>query len=262
MNHVVNPSELTPNTQPSDIAKRALTREAQNPAGATQYQYLLGMKLLRRDADILAGVAENGALTTSQIQTLYFDGLKSRTSCDTVLRRLVADGQLSKVPIRLPLNDRGAPMGCYQLGKNAWRYFYGTRYRDLRDQFKLMHTLASADVYVAVKQAERAGMVKTLDHATEPDTWVTLGGSEIRPDRYFDLVLQGTSERVVQWIEVDMGTERGRKIPDKLAAYKRAYECADQFTGRCTRRPSSSLTSTSVSVTCVLRSSLHGYLRA
>ena len=231
MDPVVIPPQSATNPVASTMAKLALTCVDQRPAPATQYQYLSGMKLLRRDADVLTGVAGFGALTTAQVRALYFHELKSDSPCTTALRRLVAAGMLAKVTIRFPLKDRGAPMSCFQIGPNGWKSFYSTRFTPIRDQMKLMHTLAVADVYIATKQQERAGEIDILDYATEPDSWLMLGGNDLRPDLYLDLGLRKRGERVVHWIEVDLSTERRRHIGEKLERYRRAYGASAEFKG-------------------------------
>lgn len=94
---------------------------------------------------------------------------------------------------------------------------------------KLMHTLAIADVYIRCKQAERAGHIDILDYATEPDSWVTVAGAELRPDLYLDLGLPSKGERVVQWIEADLGSERRKQIVEKLDRYRHAYDHSDKY---------------------------------
>jgi hypothetical protein len=231
MDPVLIPPQSTANPVASAIAKLALTCVNQRPAAATQYQYLSGMKLLRRDADILTGVAAFGALTTAQVRALYFHELKSDSPCTTALRRLVAAGMLAKVTIRFPLKDRGAPMSCFQIGPNGWKSFYSKRFTPIRDQMKLMHTLAVADAHIATVQLERAGEIEILEYANEPDTWIELGGSELRPDMYHDLHLIKAKQRVVYWIEVEESRKSQPKLIKKLHAYKRAERDSGRYPG-------------------------------
>lgn len=216
------------NQQASGMAAPGVTSGDAALAPATKYQYLWGMKLLQRDVNLVRGVAEFGSMTTDQIFALYFYGM-ARTTCTRRLNILVENGTLSKVPVRLSLRDTGAPLGCFQIGKNSWRSFYTSNYRQVRDQMKLVHTLAIVDTFVAIKQAERAGQIDILNYAVEYEAWINLAGSDIRPDMFVDLGLVERKERVVQWVEVDNSSERYKHIKEKLDRYRHAYNHSDKY---------------------------------
>jgi hypothetical protein len=208
-----------------------LTRQDVPAPAAAQHVYFGGMRLLPRDRALMVGVATFGSLTTSQIDTLFFNDLKSRTPCTRALKRLTEQGMLARVPIRLPSNERGgSPMGCYQIGPNAWPSFYATRYRPIRDQMKLMHTLLVADVYIATRQAERSGWLDIIEAHIEADAWCTVAGVELRPDMLLDVGLREKRERRTVWLEIDRGGERQKQIAEKIERYIYAYH-SGQYAG-------------------------------
>lgn len=206
------------------------TRADARQAAATQYRYLVGMELLERDARLLAGVARFGSMTTAQIATLYFYGLKSDTSYVRRLKHLTEAGMLSRVAVRLPGGSRGgSPMGCYQIGPTGWKSYYTTRFRPIRDQTKLLHTLKVVDVYISLKETERAGYLDILSYNIEFDAWVNVAGAEIHPDMYLELGLRHKRQKVSLWIEVDRDTEWDKKINDKIQRYKYAKLHDDEY---------------------------------
>ncbi|QOH56221.1 hypothetical protein C6Y44_09795 [Rhodococcus rhodochrous] len=203
-----------------------LTRADMGAAAQAKYLYFGYMELLHRDAEVMRHVARFGALTTAQIRALLFHDKKSETSCTRSLRRLREAGILASVSVRLPSNSRGgSPMGCYQIGRAAWKSFYTRPYKVMGNPLKLHHTLAVADAYIALKQAERAGAFKISHYRTEPDTWLDIAGVELRPDLYVDLIDENAEApmRRLYWLEVDQHSEGRDDIAKKVEAYKHAY---------------------------------------
>jgi hypothetical protein len=124
-------------------------------------------------------------------------------------------------------NGAGSGHYVYQLASKGWELCKREgRYWPFRSVN--YHSLAIADAYVALKEAEYTGLVKILGAVTEPDTWRVIAGAKIRPD--LDLVLGLPIKRISLslWVEVDLGTERASQIKEKLARYWHAYKHATE----------------------------------
>lgn len=78
--------------------------------------------------------------------------------------------------------------------------------------------MASSELYVQLREAERRGGVEVLRFLAEPDSWqqtATLG--QLKPDAYA-LVASATMEDA-WWIEMDQGTESLTTLASKLRVY-------------------------------------------
>jgi hypothetical protein len=99
----------------------------------------------------------------------------------------------------------------------------------------LDHTLAVAELYVRLREAERSGELELLGFLAEPACWqptATLG--VLKPDAYV-LLARGGFE-YAWWIEMDMGTESRTTLRRKLNHYVLAAQAGvvgpDQFLPR------------------------------
>lgn len=185
------------------------------------------MILSERDAAIVKLVGRFGQLAAGHVRALVFHTNQSPTPVNRVLARLTANKVLARIERRLVGGTGGGSgQSVYQLGPKGHTFLRIERrywpYRAVN-----YHMLAIADAYVALKEAERAGQLKVLNAATEPDTWHTVAGAELRPDMFADLGLVEKRQRVPLFIEVDMGTERQRQIKDKLDRYAHAWRHSD-----------------------------------
>lgn len=188
------------------------------------------MLTLDRDRQIVLTVGRFGQLTTEHLASLHFHGITSRTPLDRALKRLVERRYLARIERRM-VGGTGAGSGqyVYQLGSAGWtlvgrlgRYY---PYRAIN-----YHTLAIADAYIELLELERSGRIEIAGLLTEPDSWRTIAGVELRPDLYVEVYKHFPERTLALWLEVDMGTERPKQIKDKLAMYWHAYENSDETT--------------------------------
>lgn len=201
------------------------------------------MKPLDRDYQVLVMVSRFGQLGTGEIKALLFNET-TRIPCDKVLKRLRDAELLELVEQPHPGGRRGGTsMNVYQLGKNGWSMFYQGR-RKVQRAIRY-HALTVADVFVAVKQAERAGWLDILDWQVESDAWADVDGVDLRPDMYLELGLpeqkyeeiddDGTVRIVAPTcpllLEIDLGGERQKQIIEKLERYAYAYNHAEAYPG-------------------------------
>lgn len=206
----------------------ALTSEDVSCAAAAHYLYFDSMKLLARDVEILRLVSRFSQLTGAHIDALVFGALKAERPSRRAMKRLTDEGLLARVPGRVPGGELGgSPAHTYQIGPEGWRMFWTGRYRPARTIN--LHTLAIADTYTAVKQAERDGWLDVLNYASEPDSWENVAGADLRPDLYLDLGHRTKRERLVYFIEVDLGTERQKQILEKVERYTHAFNHSHQY---------------------------------
>lgn len=88
------------------------------------------------------------------------------------------------------------------------------------------HALAVSDVYVQLREAERAGRVELLGFDAEPACWrryTRLGGAAgvLKPDAYVRLGVGEYEDSF--FIEVDLGTERRGQLTRQHHAYREYF---------------------------------------
>ena len=182
------------------------------------------MIILDRDRQLVMSVGRWRQLTSKQLEAMHFADAKSTTRLKVALLRLVESKYLARIE-RRPVGGAGKGSGgyVYQLGREGWKLYGHERkywpYRAIDH-----HTLAIADSYVKALELEQSGEVQILGYSTEPESWRTVGGYELRPDLHLELGLIEQRRRAAYWLEIDMGTERQSKIAEKLVAYTRALE--------------------------------------
>lgn len=191
----------------------------------TTHVYTKSMFATDRDRQIVHEVSRFGQLSSGQIFEILFHGAKSKTRLHDALKRLGKAGFLSTIE-RRPVGGTGAGSGpvVYQLGTKGRKYFgrdKGYPYRSIHP-----HTLAIADTAIGIKRLERQGSIEVIGMTTEPDTWKIIAGADLRPDLYVELGFPSKGISLSLWIEVDMGTERQKKLKEKLASYWHARQHA------------------------------------
>lgn len=225
------PLQQNPNAHPGEQRDAYVTRE-NAPATIKAYScYASAMQLLSRDNAILSFVARFGQATTAQLREVFFYDKAAKSSCTDVLRRLRTQGMLSNVYVRLSRESKGgSPMGCYQIGPEAWKLYYpGSSYKAVRNQAKLAHTLAVTDMYVQALRAEREGLLTISSYAVEEDAWISVGGANLHPDLHLELYLPLTNEDYPVWVEVDRDSEGTADILRKLRRYLLALEHSAEY---------------------------------
>ncbi|MBK3559776.1 replication-relaxation family protein [Streptomyces sp. MBT56] len=172
-------------------------------------------------------VAKFGQLRSQQLWEMLFWELRSQTSLDRVLLRLVASNHLARVARPVGGDGGGSAQYFYHLGREG-RRLVG---RDPRGYYAptpgsqhTAHRLAIVDRYVQVLQAARAGSFELLGFRPEPR--LNVGTNRLTPDALMVLGFgeRGSGEEVDYWLEVDRGTEDADDIEDKCVRYWRAYQ--------------------------------------
>ncbi|MEV0360106.1 replication-relaxation family protein [Nocardia sp. NPDC050697] len=178
-----------------------------------------------RDDRILRQVLRFGQLGAGHIRELEFYGLKSDTSADNVLKRLVGNGLLARVERRSFGGYRGGSgQYIYQLGVKGYRYLDRM---DARHNYRVQkrHMLGLADVYVSMVRASRTGELEIKTALVEEEATIDVDGVTVIPDLYARLWVAARQRAIQLYIEVDMGSsadqssESPDKIRDKLKRY-------------------------------------------
>lgn len=166
-------------------------------------------------------------MTASQIEGVLYAACRSHTSVVRDLNKLLADRYLMRFPrVYHRVKRRGQGEWVYTLDRNGWKFIgYESPYSPLTAV--LPHSIAIGDLYVDLVSLERLGMIEVLEYSTEPDTWVRIGHTELRPDFYTRIRSRRDNSVSRVWLEVDIGSEHVKQIKDKVRRYRRAYESAD-----------------------------------
>jgi hypothetical protein len=189
----------------------------------------LATRLSTRDQAILRDLARVRVLTGNQLERLHFHELAPANrdrARRRVLNRLIAWRTVTTLARRVGGVRAGSAGLVYSLDTAGQRML---RLLDREDErlvrrpwtpgaLFLTHTLAVAELYVRLREVERAGRLELSAYRAEPASWqrtTTLG--TLKPDAY-TLVGHGDIEDA-WWIEVDRATESPTTLRRKLSLY-------------------------------------------
>ena len=185
--------------------------------------------LSERDLGIVSSLGQHRYLSARQIESLHFGGHASELTGARICRRVLARLTEARVLVRLERRaiggvHAGSASYLYALGSTGGRLLgkeSRTRSREPSEAF-LDHTLAVADLHIALVQAERQAALELIQTETEPDCWrryIGIGGASerLRPDLY---VVTASGEFEHCWfVEVDLSTESLQAVVRKCAQY-------------------------------------------
>jgi hypothetical protein len=194
----------------------------------------LAGELSQRDRALLEAVAGLRLLSGQQLERLFFtEGENPATNARLARRtlaRLVERGCLDRLERRVGGVRAGAAGHVYFATGRAQRlvaYWQGHGLQRPRSRYEpsatfARHTLAIAECYVRLVEAERAGTVELLAFDSEPACWQSyLGGGGVRqwvkPDAFVRLGVGEIEARA--WLEVDCGTEGRAAVLRKCRSY-------------------------------------------
>lgn len=183
----------------------------------------LSLPLSSRDRALVELVARFRQLSAGQIFLTLFAGCASKTPCDRALKRLCERRFLSRLARPVGGDGGGSSQYVYQLGRAGWRLL-GQAGAYWAARSVNLHTLAVAQCYVALKQAEAAGSMGVLRFETEPECHRSVGTVHLTPDAYAEVGLATQRMKYSLFLEIDRGTEHANVIRGKCAHYWRAYQ--------------------------------------
>lgn len=184
--------------------------------------------LTDRDHSLLVVVAQLRLISGRQVQRLFFtDGsaLANTRRANRCLHRLVAGDFLTRLDRRIGGLGGGSDGALYGLGL-AGRHLLRQDGKPRRgpmpsDRF-VRHTLALAEVYTALREAERRGELDLLAFAAEPDCWrphldATGRRAVLKPDAAVVLGVGDWEQHA--FVEADLGTVSVGTLGQQLRAY-------------------------------------------
>lgn len=202
------------------------------------------MPLLERQ--IVETVARLTLVSGRQLSDLFFYSVSNPSTrarrARRVLARLVEQRVLDRLERRQGGVGGGSGSWVYGLGPTGRRmvaYWAGEGLPRSRGAYEpsaawTAHTLAVADLYLQLSEAERAGQVELLAFDAEPDCWrryTRLGGAAgvLKPDAYVRLGIDSEWEDAF-FIEVDLGTERRGQLTRQHHAYQEYFRAGVEQT--------------------------------
>jgi hypothetical protein len=197
--------------------------------------HVLAEQLSERDWQVLHDIRQLRLVSGGQLTRLHFT--TPERSIDTAAR--CARRVLARLTHHALLVRLHRQVGGVRAGSAAFVYAIGPvgdrllrdhddaprrRFREPTTGF-LRHTLAVAELYVRLVEAQRAREVELLDLQAEPACWRALsaiGGRQwLKPDLFVALAV-GKFEHYA-FVEVDQGTEHGPAVLRKAQLYERYY---------------------------------------
>jgi hypothetical protein len=210
--HSPNPNTTSPHPSP--------TKEMRLPRRISQRQLAtLATRLSPRDREVMATVGRFRAASGSQLQRLYWPEGTPPTRARLArhgLTRLVNLGVLVALNRRVGGVRAGSAGRVFALGLAGQRLHQSesTKRRSRRPhtpgERHLAHTLAIAELYVQLVEAQRWGTLELAAFDPEPDCWRPYPGAWgarliLKPDAF---VKVGTRDYAYHWlVEIDLATE-------------------------------------------------------
>lgn len=195
----------------------------------------LAAQLSERDKRLIQSVGEHRLLSARQIERLHFPVPDSHASpisaartARRVLERLTRDRLLIRLSRRIGGVRAGSASFVYAIGPLGQRVVGRSgprrRFREPSAMF-VAHTLAVAELFVRITEAEQAGLLTIKETQAEPRSWRQFSGltgrTIVKPDLFLALESGGYDLR--WFIEVDLGTEHQPAILRKCQTYEAYY---------------------------------------
>jgi hypothetical protein len=187
-----------------------------------------------RDWAVLQSVATLRLATSRHLEAPHFTDspspLTAARKCRRVLRRLTDRGLLRRLERTIGGLHAGSAAFIYAVTGTGQRLLSAPDSRARRAEPSLpfvAHTLAIADLYVAVHAVVATGTCDLLAIQTEPTcwrSWTGLGGEQLRlrPDLY--VAVGVGDDEVRHFVEVDLGSEHRPALVRKAQAYQAYYD--------------------------------------
>jgi hypothetical protein len=198
-----------------------------------------------RDRQIVETVARLTLVSGGQLVDLFFDDIPRPATrarrARRVLGRLVEQRVLDRLERRRGGAGGGSSAWVYALGPAGRRmvaYWAGEGLPRSRGAYEpgvpwVAHTLAVSDLYVRLREAERAASVELLAFDAEPACWrayTRLGGGAgvLKPDAYIRLGVGEFEDSF--FAEVDLGSERRGQLTRQHHAYREYFRAGVEQT--------------------------------
>jgi len=200
----------------------------------------LAQEITVHELAVLDGLATVHVMTTEQVSRLVFADQEAATALRLArrhLERLRRFGLVRRFADRARDRRVGTPGYVHALTAAGLRVSGGQHALGARQRTSwrpsylfLTHRLGISELFVRLKEQERAGGPTVREFRAEPDCWRPFTGPAgqrlvLKPDALVRLGLG--SVEASSFVEVDLGSERPATIADKCRAY-RAYELSGE----------------------------------
>ena len=195
-----------------------------------------------RERQVVQTVGRFKLVTGSQLGRLFFPNIARAASRGRAVRRELASLADQHVLYPLPRRVGGVRAGSAgqvvalgPIGKRLLAYWQGegfVRVRATHEPQPLFarHTLAVAEQYVRLVEAEHTGAVELLSFDTEPACWRPYasahGAASLKPDAFVRLGIGDFEQR--SFLEVDLGSEGRGALARKCRAYAAYFESGQE----------------------------------
>lgn len=180
--------------------------------------------LSERDWAVIRDVARLRLVTGAQLERLHFAELTSASGLVVrrrVLGRLIQARVLATLPRRIGGVRAGSAGQVYHLdtaGQRLLSLEVRARRIDPPGERYVRHALAVSELYVALTERTRTGVMRLDRYEAEPFCWWPDGrGGHLKPDAY--VLVSNDKHHDHWWIEVDLATEHLPALKRKISAY-------------------------------------------
>lgn len=196
--------------------------------------YAISQELNQRDLDVLRFTHDSRFVSGAQLIRAFWmsadqDSNQARAGRRT-LKRLVDWQVLGRLPRRIGGRRTGSDGFVYHVGRAGVRLLsargiHGPRV-EVPGTLHLLHTLASTELVLQLREAERAGHLELIQAQQEPACWRAFPGPMgarrvLKPDLFLRI---GAGQLEDRWmIEIDLASEAGRTIAQKATTYLEHY---------------------------------------
>jgi hypothetical protein len=192
-----------------------------------------------RDQELLRFVHESGLASGQQLVRCFWPagghGAGAARAGRRALKRLTDWRVLETLPRRIGGMRTGSNGMVYRVGRAgirllAARGIYGPRV-EVPGTLHLAHTLATTEMALRLREADRTGELDLVEVQQEPGCWrayLGSGGSQrvLKPDLF---VRVGAGDLEDRWmVEVDLASEAGRTIAGKANRYLEHYRSGSE----------------------------------
>lgn len=193
--------------------------------------------LSERDRALLNDLRTLRLATSSQLVRVHLVDLVPRRQ-RAVLASLTERGLVTRLPRAIGGVRAGSAGHVYRLGPAAYRLLADPSARrrpaPQYGSLFLAHSLAVTEVYVQLREAERAGRLVLVRFTGEPATWRTFPGSGggravLKPDA--GAVVQLGSYQDSWFLEIDMDTESTTTIARACDRYRSYWQTGREQAG-------------------------------
>lgn len=199
--------------------------------------YQISREMSERDQAVLRFVHEGRFATGAQlIRGFWLTSDPEANAARTgrrALKRLADWRVLERLPRRIGGRRTGSDGLVYRVGRAgvrllATRGIYGPR-TEAPGTLHLTHTLATTELALRLREADRVGELKLIEVEQEPQCWRRFLGPMgarrvLKPDLFVRIEAGSAGALEDRWaLEIDLSSESGRTIARKAAIYLEHY---------------------------------------